>query len=168
MRISLTVARAADDGDGMIPLAVAGLEPLFFFGTLMDIDVLAAVLARPVDPADLAPASLPGFARMRAAAASYPILVRDPDDTADGRLLRRTGRRDIARINHFESEEYAAERHLVRTGEGIRPAWLYASLDVAHMRPSGEPWRLRHWQASAKAAFLDAIDGWMADFAEPR
>ena len=152
----------------LIPLAAAGWQPLFFFGTLMDLDVLAYVLARPVDLDDLAPAAIAGFRRVRARAGSYPVLVPEAGGLVEGRLLRRVSRRDIARINHYESGEYQAELRQVLGPDGdARAAWLYLGLD--HLGALlDEPWRLDAWQDRHKAGFFAACDGWMADFAECR
>jgi hypothetical protein len=150
----------------MIPLSAAGRQPLFFFGTLTDLDVLAYVLARPIDLDDLRPATLPGFRRERAEGASYPVLVPEPDGRVEGRLLRHATRRDIARINHYESEEYRAELHLVAEAEDAHyPAWLYLGLD--HLAASGEAWELAAWQERHKMGFFAACDGWMEGFREP-
>jgi gamma-glutamylcyclotransferase (GGCT)/AIG2-like uncharacterized protein YtfP len=165
MRPSLAIARQPLDAAALIPLSAAGRQPLFFFGTLTDLDVLAYVIERPIDLDDLRPATIAGFRRVRAAGASYPVLVPDPGGRVEGRLLRRATRRDIARINHFESEEYRAELHGVvdAAGEG-HAAWLYLGLD--HLAASDEPWSLDAWQRSHKPGFFAACDGWMADFVE--
>ena len=52
----------------MIPLSAAGGQPLFLFGTLMDLDVLAYLLERPVDLDDLEAATITGFRRVTATA----------------------------------------------------------------------------------------------------
>jgi gamma-glutamylcyclotransferase (GGCT)/AIG2-like uncharacterized protein YtfP len=162
MRPSLAIARRLDAAV-MIPATAAGRQPLFFFGTLMDLDVLAYLLERPIDVDDLQPASLAGFRRVRAAGASYPVLVPQEGGAVEGRLLRRASAADIARINHYESGEYLAELRHVRAADGREvAAWLYLGLD--HLSPSGEPWSLAGWQRRHKAGFFAACDGWMADF----
>ncbi len=171
MRSSLAVAAREPvvGASGMIPLSAAGREPLFFFGTLTDLDVLAYVLGRPVDLDDLEPAALDGHRRVRARDACYPLLVPAPDDGAavTGLLLRRATRRDVARVNHFENGEYRAELRPVRTPrDGVsRPAWLYAALE--DLAATDEPWGLEAWQAVHKGDFFAACDGWMADFLDP-
>jgi Gamma-glutamyl cyclotransferase, AIG2-like len=165
MRGSLAIARQPLDSAELIPLSAAGRQPLFFFGTLTDLDVLAYVLERPIDVDDLQPATIAGFRRRCALGASYPLLVPEADGRVEGRLLRRATRRDIARINHFESEEYRAELHaVVNAGGPAHAAWLYLGLD--HLAVSDEPWSLDAWQRSHKPGFFAACDGWMADFAE--
>jgi hypothetical protein len=162
MHPALAIVRRPLDTGELIPLAAAGLQPLFFFGTLTDIDLLAYVLQRPIDLDDLAPASLRGFRRVRAEAVSYPVLIADPDGSVAGCMLRRATRRDIVRINHFESGEYRAELHpVVLAGGATHPAWLY--LGLAHLAATAEPWSLRAWQATIKPGFFAACDEWMAD-----
>jgi hypothetical protein len=149
-----------------IPLEAAGREPLFFFGTLMDIDVLAHVLARRLAREQVVPAWIEGFRRVGTAGRSYPILVPAEGGLLEGRLLPYVSRRDIARINHYESGEYRAELRPVSLADGTRiPAWLYLGLD--HLDADGGLWELKAWQARHKLGFFAACDGWMADFAEP-
>jgi hypothetical protein len=160
---SLAIATRALDVAAAIPCSAAGRQPLFFFGTLMDLDVLAYLLERPLDLDDLRPASVAGFRRVRARGASYPVLVPQSGARVQGRLLRRATSRDIARINHYESGEYLAELRQVVTADGTEiAAWLYLGLD--HLQGSDEPWSLEAWQARDKAGFFAACDGWMADF----
>ena len=163
MNPSLAIARRPLDMAATIPMSAAGRQPLFFFGTLMDLDLLAYLLERPVDLDDLRPATITGFRRVRALGASYPVLVPHEDGVVEGRLLRRVTARDIARINHYESGEYLAElRHVVTAGGCKVAAWLYLGLD--HLRASDEPWSLTEWQRRDKAGVYAACDGWMDDF----
>lgn len=145
----------------------AGRASLFLFGTLMDADVMARVLARPSAGPVGAPAWLEGYRRERAAGASYPVLLPDPRGTVEGRLLRSCSARDLARIDHFESEEYRAVPHRARTADGIRhTASVYLALEVAYLAASGEPWDLDAWRQAHKEELLAACDGWMAGFVE--
>src|SRR3954451_21868760 len=89
MSPSLAIDRRSVDAAPMITLFAAGRQPLFFFGALMDLDVLAYLLERPVDLDDLQPATIAGFRRVRAAGASYPVLVPEAGGKVEGRLLRR-------------------------------------------------------------------------------
>ena len=167
MDAALAVARRPLDAAAMIPQSAAGRQPLFFFGTLMDLDVLAYLLGRPVDLASFVPAMLDGFRRVRVEGASYPTLVPAHRARLEGRLLRRISRRDIARINHYESGEYRAELHPVATASGEHvAAWLFRGLDG--LGATEEPWSLEAWQLTHKQAFFGHCDGWMADFEEVR
>jgi hypothetical protein len=165
MRPSLAALRRPLEAAPMIPLTAAGRQPLFFFGTLMDLDVLAYVLARPIDLDDLEPAAITGFRRVGVRGASYPVLVPEAKGRVEGRLLHRATRRDVLRINHYESEEYRAELHQVATTAGeVHAAWLFLGLDG--LEATWRPWRLADWQAQHKHGFFAACDGWMADCPE--
>lgn len=149
---------------GLVPEEAAGRDDLFFFGTLMHLEVLKAVLAREVGPAETGGAVLMGYRRERAAEASYPVLVPDPRGAVEGLLLRRPSRRDIRRVNHFEDDEYEARHLPVTTRGGRRHAWVFMALEhVAMMRPSGEPWELERWAEAHLAGYHAAIRGWMAN-----
>jgi gamma-glutamylcyclotransferase (GGCT)/AIG2-like uncharacterized protein YtfP len=150
----------------MIPAEAAGRQALFFYGTLADPDVLARVLGRAPSADKIVPGLLEGFCRLEARSASYPLLVPSSGATVSGLLLRFPSRRDIARLNHFESGEYQAERRTVRLDEGSDcEAWLYVGLP--HLVLGEESWDLATWQQQHKAAFLAQCDAWMADCPEP-
>jgi hypothetical protein len=157
------------DAAPAVPLAATGRgEPLFFYGTLTDPDVLTHVLARPVDPRDLEPAAVPGLVRVAApGGAGYPVVLPAPaGSVVEGLLLRRATRRDIARINHYESGEYRAELRTALAAAGPAAAWLYVPLLAAPAAAGGPPWCLDAWRREHKAAFFAACDGWMADCPE--
>lgn len=83
--------------------------PYFFFGTLMDPDVLSLVLGR--DPGPLSTvATLSGFARVRVEGEPYPALVEAPDGQVEGLLLRDYVPEDDQRIRFFEDFDFAIEQ----------------------------------------------------------
>ena len=147
-----------------IPLSAAGRQPLFFFGTLMDLDVLAYLLERPVDLDDLRPATITGFRRVRALGASYPVLV------PRARMAwsragccagppRATSRGSITMRAASIWPSCATSSPTMARGCGL--ALSRASIICA---ASDEPWSLADWQRRDKAGFFAACDGWMADF----
>ncbi len=143
----------------MIPPEAAGQDDVFFFGTLMHEGVLARVLDRPLRPNELLPAALPGYRRVRALNASYPVLVDTADGLVAGVRLVRPDRRDIERINHFEADEYEARRLRLEDGAA---AWGFIGLDA--LAASNEPWDLDAWAARHMPAYLvEVVDYWMAD-----
>ena len=138
----------------------------FFFGTLMDRDVLERVLDRPVPDAQLAPARLSGYRRVRAVAASYPVLMACEGGLVEGIVLRVATPRDEARILHFEEEEYEARVlpvHLVHDGRPL-DARVFIALDS--MGVTEEGWDLESWAREHKAAFLVRCDEWLRDCPE--
>ena len=68
----------------------------------MDREVLATVLDRPVAGGELSRAWLHGYRRVRAASASYPILVPAPGLVVGGVVFQPKDERDDVRIRHFE------------------------------------------------------------------
>lgn len=134
----------------------------FFFGTLMDRDVLERVLGRAVDGPELTPAHVVGFDRVRTARAPYPTLVPRAGCVTDGMLLRTASRRDRRRIEHFEDEEYAGRRLTARLADG-RAVRARAFFALAGVGASGEPWSLTSWARTHKPAFLEQCDAWMQD-----
>jgi hypothetical protein len=140
---------------------------LFLFGTLMDPDVQEGVLGRAVAPEELEPATLPGWRRVRALQAGYPLILPDPVGRVEGLLFPRPSRRDRLRILHFESEEYAPfPVTVLRADGGTQAAEAFVALD-GMLATDGEAWHLAAWAVEHKALFLTRCDAWMADCPAP-
>ncbi len=137
--------------------------PYFFFGTLMDGDVLARVLARPVAPTELTPALLWGHRRHAVLGTVYPMLRPDPSGHVAGVVFHPAQAEERARIDHFEADEYVAAPHRVQIGTRLGTALVYVGLDGV-LRPAAAGWCLATWRASHKADYLRRCDGWMADY----
>jgi hypothetical protein len=134
----------------------------FFFGTLMDRDVLATVLERPVASAEMISAWLHDYRRVRAAALSYPLLVPAPGVVVGGVFFRPRDDRDDVRIRHFEGEEYAARWMNVRLARRRRRA-ARVFFAAAALQATEESWDLVAWTGAHKQAFLEQCREWMCD-----
>ena len=134
----------------------------FFFGTLMDRDVLEIVLGRPVGAGELVPARLRGYRRVRAATRSYPMLKPDPEGVVEGMLLMGPSSRDAPRILHFEDEEYVERRTRVRAASDLEIE-ARAFFALAGMGETEEPWEPDGWAMRHKARFLGQCREWMRD-----
>ena len=132
----------------------------FFFGTLMDREVLERVVDRPVAGGELAPARLAGFRRVRSACGTYPLLVPGQDGIVEGVLLKAASLRDARRIAHFEGEEYESRWLTVRI-EGGAPVRARVFFARAAVGRTDEPWDLELWAAAHKKAFLEQCGDWM-------
>jgi hypothetical protein len=134
----------------------------FFFGTLMDRDVLATVLDRPVDSDELSQAWVHDYQRVRAATAAYPVLVPAPGLVVRGILFDPGSARDDVRIRHFEDEEYV-DRWLIAhlPGGRRRPVRVFFALEV--LGATDLAWNLVEWAHEHKAAFLVQCREWMRD-----
>jgi Gamma-glutamyl cyclotransferase, AIG2-like len=136
----------------------------FFFGTLMDREVLATVLDRPIAADELSRAWLHGYQRVRAANTSYPILVPAPGVVVGGVVFQPKDDRDDVRIRHFEDGEYAERWLSVHLAGGGRLASrVFFALEV--LEATDEAWDLAAWASAHKAAFLDQCREWMCDCA---
>ncbi len=138
--------------------------PFFFFGTLMDVDVLSRVVARKVAPAELAEGWLWGYRRHAARNAPYPVLRPHAACHVRGWLFQPRNPDERARVDHFESEEYEPAVMRVQYGTRMVAALCYVDLaDVFDVLD--EDWSLHHFQTVEKPTYLEACDRWMADYA---
>jgi hypothetical protein len=132
----------------------------FFYGTLLDHDVVALVLGRRLPPGAFVPASLPGHSRFRARGASYPVVVQDPRGEVPGVILGGLSARDVDYLAAYEGPGYrvvplkvrslgrlvtvSVFEPVVESGKGYRDSRL---------QPSRELWNLVLWQRRHKRAF---------------
>ena len=149
----------------MLPDRAGGFRRVmtyFFFGTLMDREVLATVLDRPVAAGELSRAWLHGYQRVRAAGASYPVLLPAPGVVVGGVVFQPKDERDDVRIRHFEAGEYADRWLNVQLAGGRRlAARVFLALDA--LQATDEAWHLGPWARAHKAAFLEQCRQWMCD-----
>ena len=135
----------------------------FFFGTLLDLDVLSIVLDRPVGPTDLAPARLQGFARRRVLTDSFPMLVEDPNGHVDGAVFTARDQTDHDRVLFFEDFDYDLEpcRPVLESGEEVEALYCGAEPQTA---AADALWSLAEWSKAHKAPFLEISHIYMACF----
>lgn len=162
MRHSSALRSTADWGFDLIPLTVAEREHVFFFGTLMHPAVLETVLDRKVAAEECVTGTLKGYMRVRARDVLYPVLVPHERGEVDGVMLKTPSVRDLIRINHFEDEEYFADRVELVNGDGHpRQAWIFKGLDV--LEPTNEPWRVEEWARNNLESYLEEVREMMVD-----
>ena len=130
----------------------------FFYGSLIDPDVLALVLGRP--RRRMTPAALEGWRRLRVAGECYPLIVPDPDARVAG-VMAEVSPAEARRLAWYEGEDYELGELAVTVGSG---AFVTASVflpkpDLAH---AGESWDPLLWRREHKAALLEAAGRWMA------
>jgi hypothetical protein len=138
---------------------------LFFFGSLMDLDVLEVILDRPVPPAEVVPARLDGYQRVRVRGETYPMLVPHPGSSVAGMAVGPLRPPELARVQYFEGGEYALAAHAVTAADGTRlEAFLFHA--ASHLQHDGTPWDFAAWQRLHKPVFLDMAQAWMALFGQ--
>ncbi len=133
----------------------------FFYGTLMDGDVLARVVGQPVPPARMEAAVIEGYRRLYVAGAWYPMLVPEPGGRVEGRLVSGLDAAQAARIARFESDAYDLEALPVRAARRgpVRALTFMARPGVA---ASDEEWDLASWRRRHKQTYLRLAGDWMA------
>lgn len=118
----------------------------FFYGTLMDREVLAAVLGR-VPPRLARPATLAGYRRVFRAGASYPVLVPAAGEAVAGVVVEGLGEGDARRLEAFEGSDYTPREVTVRLGGRPVPAWVFIptpGVPVTSRRWAPSDWRRRY------------------------
>jgi len=128
----------------------------FFYGTLLDSDVISLVLGRRVPPQAYVPAALPGHARKRVKGASYPIVVRDPKAEVSGAIVGGLSPRDVDRLAAYEGPRYRIAPLKVRAGGAMTMVSVFEPLEERFQPTSGE-WDLVAWQRRFKRAFLARV-----------
>ena len=125
--------------------------PLFVYGTLMDPDMLGAVLGR--DPAAgwAGAAHLPGHDIVAVAGRPYPMLIRRTGARAAGHLIAGLDARDMAHLRRYEGRSYHLRRVRVRRPGG---ALVAARLFACREKAGRHGWHLEHWQKRHKSAAL--------------
>jgi gamma-glutamylcyclotransferase (GGCT)/AIG2-like uncharacterized protein YtfP len=128
--------------------------PLFVYGTLRDPDILAAVLARPLNGGAMLAATAPGFRTVAYPGRIYPALQRAPGEAARGLILTDLTAFEMDLLDAFEGSEYRREIIPTMIDEELHEAWAYQPAIVI---PAGaEIWTLEAWQAAHKPRVLIA------------
>jgi gamma-glutamylcyclotransferase (GGCT)/AIG2-like uncharacterized protein YtfP len=128
----------------------------FFYGTLMDRTVLAAVLDRNPPPAASRPASLDGYRRVFRAGASYPVLVPAAGEVVAGIVVDGLGQGDRRRLEAFEGSDYVSREMRVRLGRGgVVAAWVF--MPRPRLPVTTTPWSPADWRRRYRRQYLQRI-----------
>ena len=125
----------------------------FFYGTLMDDGVLAAVIGRPVSDVGRQDAFVEGYRRVYRLGASYPILVPMPDGRIDGVLASGLRPTDTDRLIAFEGDDYDLVDVPVQAARrgSMRAMMFMAKPSVAG---SSEEWTFAEWRRRYRREYL--------------
>jgi Gamma-glutamyl cyclotransferase, AIG2-like len=134
----------------------------FFYGTLMDRDLLSAVLGRRIWPHALRPAVLCGYRRSSVRGASYPVVLRQRGASVTGAILCGVGTAETARLCSYEGDGYEIGQALAgQPHHGARRVLVFRPRRGGYTvssRPWHFPgWRLRHKRSAMKAVAV----GWV-------
>lgn len=132
----------------------------FFFGSLLDTDVLRIVLDSPLQTLHRQTALLPGFARYRVEQETFPALAAHDESCVEGLLVGGLSEEDGRRICFFEGDEFVLQQHYVQTQDGAtHQALVFRATELITL--SSEPWHLNHWQQQHKPLYLQMTREWM-------
>lgn len=128
----------------------------FFYGTLMDIDVLRAVIGTDVA---MEPAVLRGWRRVGVRGEDYPIIIRDMSSRVDGVLVRGLDERAAARLASYEGAEYV----LIKSAVFCRGRTI--AVNVFAPRPgrllkTENGWNFEAWRRRHKRRWIVALERW--------
>jgi gamma-glutamylcyclotransferase (GGCT)/AIG2-like uncharacterized protein YtfP len=129
----------------------------FFYGTLMDPAVLAAVIGRRGPPPLRQAASLDGYRRVYRACAWYPIIVPADGERVEGIVVTGLRQDDARRLDAFEGDEYVVRALPVDTTRGGRVVArvFMARADVP--TATARPWSLEDWRRRYRRDYLECV-----------
>lgn len=131
----------------------------FFYGTLMDEDVLERVAGRRFGPRETEPAWVEGFDCYYVAGAWYPMLVEAPGGRVAGRLVHGIDALEESRIRYFEGDDYETRTLTVATRRGTVAALTF--MPKTTLSASPEPWQLARWRRRHKRIYLMRLSEWL-------
>lgn len=127
----------------------------FFYGTLMDGAVLAAVLGR-TPPAPARAAVLDGYLRVFRRGRSYPVLVPSDGECVAGVLVEGLGEGDARRLGAFEGSDYTLREMPVRLSRG-REVGALVFMPRPGVPASSVPWLPEEWHRRCRRRYLERI-----------
>ena len=127
----------------------------FFYGSLMDADVLSAVAGERIAPTRLVPARLPGYERLCARHSAFPLIVEDPGAEVEGVLVRGIGPAAARRLVRYEGPGYMLMKRPVTTADGRDEAFVF--IPARPGRSSGKAWDFETWRRRHKRRLLRAL-----------
>ncbi|OAN51269.1 hypothetical protein A6A04_16595 [Paramagnetospirillum marisnigri] len=137
---------------------------MFFFGTLMDLDLLALVLGRRPDTAQREVAFLRGQRRVFVAGKPYPMLVPQQGGRVEGLLVNGLSDADVERLAYYEGWEYVTDPVTVRTLAGREVATEMFTASSGVLPDSTRDWKLDLWQRKYKPEALVQVAQTMARY----
>ena len=131
----------------------------FFYGTLMDPDLLSWVIGRVIAPAALRPAIVPGYRRSSVRGANFPVVLRDPTASVEGVVLRDVNVAERQRLADFEGDSYAIVPSLAEFRDRPTEPVLLFEPKTGAFSATSRPWSLERWQRLHKPAGLMTAGG---------
>jgi hypothetical protein len=128
----------------------------FFYGTLIDPEILRAVLQRSVDPMRRREAVLKGYRRVYRRGASYPIIIADTTAQVEGIVVSALTTLDIMLLTAYEGQEYEIRELPVScSGSGFVRARVF--LPGPGCETSSKSWTPEDWNKRFRHPFIRSI-----------
>lgn len=131
------------------------MADFFFYGSLMDADILSAVAGERIPPGRLIPARLAGYERLSARYNVFPLIVEYPGAEVAGMLVRGIDAAAARRLVRYEGPGYVLAKRPVTTAEGRTEALVFISSRPG--RTSGKPWDFDTWRRRHKRRLLRGL-----------
>jgi len=128
----------------------------FFYGTLLDRDVMALVIGRRLPPQAYIAAGLPGHARRRAKNATYPIVVTARSGEVPGAIVSGLSHRDVARLAAYEGPGYRIAPLRVKAQGRMTEVSVFEPIQ-SRLQASRDLWDLTLWQRRHKRSFVERL-----------
>ncbi len=135
----------------------------FFFGSMMDQEVLEIVVGRTVLEEEMITTILPGYRRVGVANESYPALVHTSNQSIEGVLIEDLDASESLRIIYFEGEEYKPEEVQLQL-KNHKPESAYCFLASADLELVDREWDFESWRTQHLQDFLHLSEEWMASY----
>ncbi len=121
----------------------------FFYGSLMDRELLAAVIGRDTSGLTFVAGWLPGYVAETAAGYTFPALAEKRSGRVDGIITGGLKHADVDRIAYFEdTTEYAPVVLDISTARADIAAQVYVG--TTNLKTTGERWSFEAWQRDHK------------------
>lgn len=130
----------------------------FFYGTLMDPDLRAAVFGGPC--VSVCPAVLKGYRRRTVVGEDYPAIAPAKNSRVAGLLVVGISPAIAARASLYEGPQYTATSLIMTTEDGM-PCHAWAFLPVRGVRLSARDWSLDTWRQRHKTLTLKSASACM-------
>jgi Gamma-glutamyl cyclotransferase, AIG2-like len=137
---------------------------VFFFGSLIDTDLVRLVLDREIDDLVFTAAELLGYERRRAKNESFPIIVPTPGGRVEGQLVEGLTAADVERIRWYESDDYALHPCLVGIEERRHEAHVFLATET--LEPEDAHWDFDHWAKTEKPMCIALATEIMAQYGQ--
>lgn len=130
----------------------------FFYGTLIDPEVLGAVLRRPVESTRRRAAVVEGYRCVYRRGACYPVLVPDASARTAGTVVSALTTRDLTLLRLYEGPDYEIHEISVRLS-GWRSHRVRANvfLPGPGCQASPEIWTLEDWKKRFRQTFVRRV-----------